>query len=139
MLQLRQEINAMVLASVEAKHQRLKNQREATSGPTDVCRTSPPSFYAQPNPLDPTRLQAARNATLRAAVWLLPITLAFLFVALSIRPVIHLQSDPPAEFLGECEHGSTPTRAAEDRAARAYWQSALRDVAAEVQVWSQPA
>jgi hypothetical protein len=65
---------------------------------------------------------------LRVAVWLLPIIPVLLFVALSIRPVTELRSDPPSEFFDERQDGDRMGADAEDRLARAYWQSAIRDV-----------
>jgi len=130
---LRQESNAAALASVrklEAEPEKREKDRGPTRGSMDILSSAPSRFRSWPNRfhVGPTTIEAALNATLRAAVWLIPITPALFFVAHSIRPLRDLRSDPPAEFFGERQDGDRMRAEAEERLARAYWRSAIRDI-----------
>jgi len=62
----------------------------------------------------------------RTGLWLLAIPLG-LFILLSIRPVMRLRVEPPAEFL-DMQFGrwDAKRRAVEERVARAYWERAVQ-------------
>jgi hypothetical protein len=61
------------------------------------------------------------------------------FIFLSIQPPMRLRPDPPAEFFEVRQDWSAKRRAAEDRLARSYWESAGSAPAIEVRVRSQAA
>ena len=57
--------------------------------------------------------------------FLLVLIPAALFVYLSTRPMMRLQADAPPEFLGPSAVARSHRRQAEERVARAYWDSAV--------------
>ena len=61
------------------------------------------------------------------ALWALGIFLGF-FIYASIRPVMRLRNDPPAEFFEIGADWRPAQRVAEERLARAYWQRAVHSV-----------
>ncbi len=63
----------------------------------------------------------------RVGLWLLGIFLG-LFVYVSIRPVMRLRNDPPAEFLGLAANPNSGRLSAEEQLARAYWDCAVQYV-----------
>ncbi len=123
---LRQAADAALLASVP----KVEADHEHVMRPMELYRASPPNFReesTQPQGV-PTRLEDVVHATLRAAIWLLPIAPILLFVMLSIRPVMYLRTDPPAEFFEGTQDSNTTQRVTEEHLARAYWDSAIRYV-----------
>jgi hypothetical protein len=76
----------------------------------------------------------AQKGTLSvAASWVLIIAslvliLVGIFVLISVRPVMQLELDPPAEFFDKNPAWSAKRRAVEERLAHAYWESAIQGV-----------
>jgi len=78
---------------------------------------------AEPFRLSKTAPSRRRHGT---GLWLLAIPLG-LFIFLSIRPVMRLRVEPPAEFLDmQLGRWDAKRRAAEERVARAYWERAVQ-------------
>jgi type II secretory pathway predicted ATPase ExeA len=127
--QLRQQVNAVVLEGkqqLQTEYEKVRTRYESTQRPVDAYRASPASSMTQPDSRDARSAPRKETliAALRIGVWFFPL----LFVALSIHPVTYLPSDPPAEFVGPGEDGSSPMSPSEERSALAYWQSAIQDV-----------
>jgi hypothetical protein len=82
--------------------------------------------------LSANRLGASKGGWSLATTWVTTITsfvvfmLVSIFVILSIQPVMQLRLDPPAEFLAQNPAWSSKRRAAEERLARAYWESSVQ-------------
>lgn len=136
---LRQEADVAVAASSPkfgTEHESpLRKPREPLVKPMGLYHVTTSARSAELARSHPgRRFEAPLQAALRAAVWLLPITPVILFVILSVRPEIHLRTDPPVEFLEGLQDLSAAERTTEERLARAYWDSAVRYVQPKYQV-----
>jgi hypothetical protein len=131
---LLQEVDAAVAASarkLEGEREKLPvRPHEPVVSSMEFCRPSPPELPQESTPLPEglARLRALLHPALRAAVWLIPVAPILLFAILSVRPVIHLRADPPAEFMAARPDLNAMQRATEERLARAYWSSAIKYV-----------
>jgi len=128
---LLREIDPAVTAKPEADCEKLATKPgESVVSPVDLYHAGPPDPRQEYTQLHdaPTRLQTFLHATFRAAVWLIPVAPILAFLILSIRPVMRLRADLPAQF-SEGPPGPNATQAAtEERLARAYWDSAVQYV-----------
>ncbi len=125
------EVDAAVRASVpelEAAYENLPTKSHTP--PLMAVGFGPPGLRGEsPKPRErPAQLAAIVRSTLRAAVWVIPVAPILVIVALSIRPVTYLRTDPPTEFFAGLPDSPTAQRATEERIGRAYWDSAVRYV-----------
>jgi hypothetical protein len=128
---LLREIEPAVTPKPEAEREKLATKPgESVVSPVDPYQAGPPDPHQEYSQLHeaPTRLQAFLHATFRAAVWLIPVAPILVFLILSIRPVMRLRADPPAQFSEGPPGPNVRQSATEERLARAYWDSAVQYV-----------
>jgi general secretion pathway protein A len=122
-LQMIDECVTSGVRQLEAKSRQLRDHPKEALETSFGLREAPEQ--AIHSTVAPARPPAHLTMTKMVAVALAFITPVLVFIFLSIQPVMRLRPDPPAGFFEVRQDWSAKRRAAEDRLARSYWESAV--------------
>ena len=116
-----EELATSSLRDSQAKHEELvKKQRKVFQDNVDLAAQATLDRFARK--LAGLEQEHERGSMTAKLAWVLvAVAPTILFIYLATRPVMQLRVDPPAEFLSAVNEAGSEHRAAEERAARAYW------------------